>query len=408
MERAYWVAWSTIPRIGSVLLKRIYQKFGSLEVAWQALGQELAEVDGLGTQTIEGIIAARNKIDPVQLLELHEAKNHPFWTPADPKYPQLLWEIPDPPPLLYHHGSLSNSLGWSEELAIAIIGTRNPSSYGRKWAKKIAKALAESGFVVVSGLAEGIDAEAHHSCLEAGGTTLAIVGTGVDKVYPAKHLQLYQEILRSGMVISEYPDGTTPEKSHFPQRNRIIAGLCRASIVIEAPSRSGALITAHQANDYGRDVYALPGSLDTDQAQGCLQLINRGAQMILGINELLESLGAMPQLDRQLDSQMDNQVDSESSQKFSIQTETNKRPIALVISQSNTQSNSPSNLLDLSTLDPSQQKIIKVLSFEELKGLDRLVSESGLSTGEVSVALIQLELLGAIAQSPGMRYQRLL
>jgi len=396
MERAYWLAWSTVPRIGSVLLKRIYQKFGDLEIAWQASGQELAEVDGLGSQTIEGIIAARNKIDPLQLLALHETKNHPFWTPADPEYPQLLWEIPDPPPLLYHHGNLPNSLGWSEESAIAIIGTRNPSSYGRKWAKKIAKALAESGFVVVSGLAEGIDAEAHHSCLEAGGTTLAIVGTGVDKVYPAKHHQLYHEILRSGMVISEYADGTTPEKSHFPQRNRIIAGICRASIVIEAPIRSGALITAHQANDYGRDVYALPGSLDTDQAQGCLQLINRGAQVILGIDELLESLGAMPQLD--------NQVASESSQKFSIQPENQKKAIAQVISQSH----SPSNSLDLSTLDPSQQRIMQILSFEELKGLDRLVIDSGLSSGEVAVALIHLELLGAIAQSAGMRYQRLL
>jgi len=376
MERAYWLAWSTVPRIGSVLLKRIYQKFDSLEIAWQASGQELAEVDGLGDQTIEGIIAARNAIKPLELLDLHESKNHSFWTPSDPEYPQLLWEIPDPPPVLYHHGNLNK---WSEESAIAIIGTRNPSSYGRKWARKIAKALAEHGFIVVSGLAEGIDAEAHQSCLEAGGISLAIVGTGVDKVYPAKHLKLYQELLKTGAIISEYPNGTTPEKSHFPQRNRIIAGLCRASIVIEAPVKSGALITAHQANDYGRDIYSLPGSLDTEQAHGCLQLINRGAQIILGIEELLESLGAMPQLDLRVNSNVNNKIE--------IATFTT---------------------LDLSSLEPTQRKIMEVLSFTELKSLDRLVLDSGLGSGEVSLALINLEMNGAIAQSAGMRYQRLL
>ncbi|AFY74922.1 DNA protecting protein DprA [Synechococcus sp. PCC 7502] len=389
MERAYWLAWSTIPRIGSVLLKRIYQRFGSLATAWQASGQELAEVEGLGSQTIEGIISSRSKIDPRELIDLHTVKNPHFWTPADSKYPQLLWEIPDPPPVLYYQGNIQT---WAEESAIAIIGTRNPSSYGRKWAKKIARALAESGFVVVSGLAEGIDAESHHSCLEVGGTTLAVVGTGVDRIYPPKHLQLYQEVQRSGLVISEYPQGTGPEKSHFPQRNRIIAGLCRASIVIEAPSRSGALITAHQANEYGRDVYALPGSLDIEQAHGCLQLINRGAQVILGIDELLESLGAMPQLDIGIDLNLHSES---NAQKLTKKGSSKKTAIA-----------TPE--LDLSTLDPFQQKIMQVLSFDELKSLDRLVLESGLTSSEVSLALLQLEMNGAIAQSAGMRYSRLL
>jgi DNA processing protein len=387
MERAYWLAWSTVPRIGSVLLKRIYQKFGSLKIAWQASGQDLAEVDGLGFQSVEGIIAARNAINPPELLALHETKNHHFWTPSDPEYPQLLWEIPDPPPVLYHHGSVNK---WAEKTAIAIIGTRNPSSYGRKWAKKITMALVEHGFIVVSGLAEGIDAVAHQSCLEAGGTSLAVVGTGVDKVYPAKHLQLYQELLKTGAVISEYPNGTTPEKSHFPQRNRIIAGLCRASIVIEAPVRSGALITAYQANEYGRDVYALPGALDTEQAIGCLQLINRGAQIILGIKELLESLGAMPQIDTQLEIGAD-------AQKLGSEKRKTKKSSAVSVSE-----------LDLSTLDPSQQKIMQVLNFDELKSLDRLVLDSGLASSQVSLALLQLEMSGAIAQSSGMRYLRIL
>lgn len=349
-----------MPRIGSILLKRIHQHFGSLQSAWQASASDLAAVEGLGSQTIAGIIKARSQLDPEAYLSQHSLKNPHFWTPADRHYPPLLWEIPDPPPVLYYRGQCHN---WSQDLAIAIIGTRHPSPYGRKWAKLIAQALAQQGFIVISGLAEGIDGEAHQSCLATGGKTIAVVGTSVDQVYPPKHQQLYQEISKTGLIISEYPSGTEIQKSHFPQRNRIIAGLCRASIVIEAPSKSGALITAHQANDYGRDVYALPGSLDTEQAIGCLQLINRGAQLILGIDELLESLGAMPNL--------------------------NPR--------------SP----DLPT-QPDQQKIIDLLSFTDLTSFDQVVAASGLPSGEIAAALLELELMGAIAQVAGMRYQRLI
>jgi DNA processing protein len=370
MERAYWLAWSKMPRIGSVLLKRISQGFDSLATAWAASGQELATIDGLGNQTIEGIIAARRELEPLNLLADYEKNNSAFWTPADPEYPQLLWEIPDPPAVLFHKGILET---WQERSAIAIIGTRHPTAYGRRWAKKIAQALAENGFIVVSGLAEGIDAEAHQACLDAQGKSLAVVGTGVDRVYPAKHLKLYQELMQSGAVISEYANGTSPERSHFPQRNRIIAGLCRASIVIEAPASSGALITAYQANDYGRDVFALPGSLDVEQAYGCLNLINKGAQVILGIDQLMEALGNIPQLD---------QVDQ-------------------------TTRTVPAVPMNISLLEPSQQKIMSLLGFNESVSFDHLVEASNLPVGEISAALSYLEIMGAIAPMPGMRYQRL-
>ncbi len=381
MEKAYWLAWQSVPRIGPVLLKRIFERFGSLEMAWQASKQDLLEIEGLGVATVNEVFLTKNAIDPQALLAAHLQKNPNFWTPSDPEYPKMLWEIPDPPPVLYHLGSLKTL---PTQSAIAIVGTRNPTGYGRRWAKNIAKALAEHGFVVVSGLAEGIDAEAHQSCIDAGGASIAVVGTGVDKVYPAKHLQLYQELQRSGAILSEYPAGTNPEKSHFPQRNRIIAGLCAAIIVIEAPSRSGALITAHQANDYGRDVYALPGSLDVEQSQGCLQLINRGAAIILGIDELLQSLGAIPQ--------------AKSEIVPTIKFAQDKTHAVITASKIEVEM----------ALDPFQQKIMRVLSFDEPKELNRLVVDSELAPEDVSLALIQLEIIGAIAQLSGMRYQRLL
>jgi len=389
MEKAYWLAWSKVNGIGSTLLKRIEQKFGSLETAWSLPASDLQTVDGLGNITVEGIIASRRDISPLALFAEYEQKNRAFWTPADPEYPKLLWEIPDPPPILCHRGNLTT---WLERSTVSIVGTRNPTVYGRRWAKKISIALAENGFTVVSGLADGIDAEAHKGCLEAGGNTIAVVGTGVDLVYPSKHQALYQQILQSGLVLSEYPDGTEPDRTHFPQRNRIIAGLCRATIVIEAPDRSGALITAHQANDYGRDVFALPGSLDVKESSGCHSLISRGAGIIMGIDELIESLGTMPSLDR-----------GRLSEKLSEKSPAKNRSTNQTVNQTPSQISIP-----LDDLAPIQQKILNLLSFSESIGFDRIIEQANFPAGEVSGALLQLELLGAISQSPGMRYQRLI
>jgi DNA processing protein len=387
MDRAYWLAWSQVPGIGPILLKRLHQEFRSLCTAWTANSKQLSQVEGLGEVSIEKIINARSGVHPVNNLETHSQKNPNFWTPADPDYPKLLWEIADPPPLLYWTGNLQT---WDESKAIAMVGTREPTIYGRRWARKIGKALAENGYTVVSGLADGIDAEAHLGCLEANGQAIAVVGTGVDRVYPTKNQAIYQKIQRNGLVISEYPQGTPPDRGHFPQRNRIIAGLCRATILIEAPMRSGALITVYQANDYGRDVFALPGSLDFEQSRGCLSVIQRGAQIILGIAELLEALGTIPTLD----------------------SATSKPLIpAPTISQkqkppSNTTKLAKTTQPDLLPADPMQQQILALLNHQEIVGFDRLVEELNLPPGEISGALLQLELLGMILQHPGMRYQR--
>lgn len=297
-ERAFWLAWSQIPGIGPVLLRRLQQEFGTLAAAWEAKSAELGLVEGFGTQTIEVVTDQRSRLHPEQLFQQHQQQNPSFWTPADAEYPRLLLEISSPPPVLYCCGEVQPQENQGVIPLIGIVGTRSPSEYGKRWTRNISAALARSGFVVISGLAEGIDTEAHRGCLEAGGRTLAVVGTGVDIVYPPRNRDLYKQILERGLVLSEYPAGTKPDRAHFPPRNRIIAGMSRAVLVMEAPVKSGALITARYANDYGRDVYVLPGRLDDDKSQGCLRLLSQGAQLIpKEIDELLKMLGAIPQLD---------------------------------------------------------------------------------------------------------------
>ena len=362
MEKAYWLAWSQVRGIGSVLIKRLYLAFGSMSEAWQALPSDLQEVEGIGGQTLETIRQAQREVEPLSLLAVHEHNNLNFWTPSDREYPQLLWEIPDPPPILYYRGHLTQ---WNERNTVAIVGTRRSTPYGRRWTKKLVTALAERGFTIISGMADGIDGEAHKACLEVRGQTIAVVGTGVDQIYPHKHKDLYGQILNSGLVVSEYPHGTTPNKIHFPARNRIIAGLSRATLVIEAPLSSGALITAFQANEYGRDVYALPNSLEVNEAKGCLKLLGKGAQAILGVDELLEALGMLPNLDK------------------------------------------PAPTLAISELPLLQQNILNAIGFGDPVGLDWIVEQTKAASGEILGALTHLELIGAIAPYPGMRYQRL-
>ena len=179
---------------------------------------------------------------------------------------------------------------------IAIVGTRRPSPYGLKWTRRLTHRLSQEGFTIVSGLAAGIDTEAHRTCLSLSGRTVAVVGTGVDVVYPRRNQSLYDEIIETGLVVSEYPAGTPPDRLQFPQRNRIIAGLSRATLVTEAPQKSGALITAYLANEFCRDVYALPGSLDNPNSRGCLGLITRGAQLVMDEDNLIQTLQEMPSL----------------------------------------------------------------------------------------------------------------
>jgi DNA processing protein len=373
-DRAFWLAWAQIPGIGPILLKRLHQQFGSLAQAWAANAKALMEVEGVGPQTVEVIVAARSQCDPADLLHQHEQDNPHFITPADPEYPRLLLEIADPPAVLYYRGHLEWLAQWSQTPGIAIVGTRAPSDYGNRWTRRLTKTLAQNGFAIVSGLAEGIDTEAHRSCLAAGGKTLAVLGNGVNVIYPWSNRQLYQQILEQGLILSEYPDGTQPDRVYFPRRNRIVAGLCRATLVLEAPAKSGALITAHLANDYGRDVYALPGSLDNAKSQGCLNLIKKGAEMILSEADLLDMLGSMPQLSL-----------------FDLIPEPATPP-----------SPPPDLRPDLAQV---LQAIITLTRSQETTTFDLVVQQTGMTAAMVSSATFDLEMLDLITQLPGMRYQ---
>jgi DNA processing protein len=348
-----------------------------MAAAWAASGRELQQVEGIGNQNLSKILQERQKIDPRELYASHLQDNPDFWTPADPNYPKLLWEIPDPPAVLYYRGNVTQ---WNERYTVAIVGTRQYTPYGKRWTEKISAALAQAGFVVVSGMADGIDGVAHGACLGVGGATLAVLGTGVDRIYPHKHTQLYRDIIKNGLVLSEYPKGTEPSRAQFPQRNRIIAGLCRFVLVMEAGQPSGALITAYRANDYGRDVMALPNSLDVAQARGCLNLIAKGAQPILGVDELLAAVDA-PKLSAKNESMG---TDGNAQQQLNL-------------------------ILDLGTLEPLQQKIMQHLSFSEGTTFDQLMEKLQLPAGDVMSGLLQLELQQYIEQEPigSLRYQRL-
>ncbi|MEA5618991.1 DNA-processing protein DprA [Cronbergia sp. UHCC 0137] len=367
-ERAYWLAWSQISGVGPILLQRLQQHFGNLETAWKASPAELRKVEGFGSQTLEKVVQQRSRLHPQQLLTQHQQENPLFWTPADPEYPQLMREIPSPSPILYYRGEVDLAENLGHKSLVGIVGTRQPSDYGIRWTRQISTALAKNGFTVVSGMAEGIDTESHLATMKAGGRTIAVLGTGVDVIYPHKNRDLYKQILTSGLVISEYPAKTPPNRTNFPRRNRIIAGLSRAVLVMEAPLKSGALITANYANEFGRDVYALPGRIDDQPSQGCLKLISQGAGLInQQLSELLTMLGAIPQID----------IESK------LVTTT-----------------------PLPNLSPELQQVMNVLASEALT-FDFIVQKTGMNPGLVSSALLQLELMSLVSQLPGMRYQKI-
>ena len=379
-ERTYWLAWSRVAGVGPILVDRLYQRFGNLEAAWNADTEAIQSIDGVGIQSVVKIVAARAQIDPQALLATHSIDNPHFWTRIDPDYPRLLSEIPSAPGVLYYRGQVVLAENQGNVPTIGIVGTRDLSDYGKRWARKISSLLASKGFTIVSGLAQGIDTEAHSACLEAGGRTIAVVGTGLDIVYPPRNQSLAKEIAQHGLIVSEYAAGTPPDRSHFPARNRIIAGLSRVTIVIEAPVRSGALITAYQANDFGRDVYVLPGSIDSPNSLGCLGLLSRGAQPILGLDHLLELLSSIPQLGTPEQLQLFPTTEISGAVTKSV-------------------SSPPPDLA------PDLQQVWLVVTSQPTS-FDEIVSKSQLPTATVSGILLQLELLGLVTQLPGMRYQR--
>lgn len=281
----HWVGFNKVSGIGAARLRALLDYFGDLESAWQAPTHDLQQA-GLDKRSLSNLVRARGRLDLDAEVEKLENARIQVLTWDDADYPPHLAQIFNAPPILYVRGSLEARDEW----AVAVVGTRRASVYGKEAARLVATGLAGAGVTVVSGLARGIDTVAHRCCLEAGGRTLAVLGSGLDIIYPRENARLAAEIIERGALISEYALGTRPEARNFPPRNRIISGLTMGTVVVEAGRSSGALITADFAAEQGREVFSVPGSIFARGSQGTNELIQQGAKAVCNISDVLEEL----------------------------------------------------------------------------------------------------------------------
>lgn len=279
-----------LPGVGPRTLAALIEVFGSAQAALVASENELAAVPGVGSRLVHTIRTADHHVDTESILQWCREHHCDLVCRATAAYPKSLNDLHDAPPIFFARGQITRT----DELAVAIVGTRHATAYGTRQADRMAYGLAKAGVTVVSGMARGIDAAAHEGALSGGGRTLAVLGGGLGQIYPAEHVGLADAIAADGAVISEYAPYAKPRGGMFPQRNRLIAALSLATLVIEAPDRSGALITARQAGELGREVLALPGPVTSRASRGTNHLIREGATLVQNVDDVLEALGPMP------------------------------------------------------------------------------------------------------------------
>jgi DNA processing protein len=358
-----WLTLCHAPGAGTTTIQRLLDNFPAPTAALKASNGELLQL-GLKQATIDALRKPEERLI-TRDLEWCEAANNHIITCHDPNYPVLLAQLPDPPPLLYIHGDVS----LLSEPQLAMVGSRNPSSSGQQTAVDFARHLASAGLVITSGLALGIDAAAHQGALDANAPTIAVMGTGLDRVYPARHRDLARRIAEQGSLVSEFPIGTSPHPGNFPQRNRIISGLSLGTLVVEAAIRSGSLISARYALEQGREVFAIPGSIHNPLARGCHHLIREGAKLVETAQDVIDELGSLAAACSTLPGVVEETTRPQQLGEEYLQ------------------------LLDSIDFDPTS--------------IDQLVERSGLTPAEVSSMLLQLELSGHIGSNPGGRYNRL-
>lgn len=370
-----WLRLIRCDGVGPVSFSRILSHFGSIDAALGASVAQLTKVEGIGAKTAERIASSRDRFDAEAELEL--ARKLGVWLVHmdDARYPAPLRKIYDPPPVLYVRGTLSRD----DNLAIAIVGSRRCSLYGQEQASRLAHLLVSSGFTVISGLARGIDTSAHHGALAAEGRTLAVQGCGLANVFPAQNKDLFELIGLHGACISELPLQYEPLAENFPPRNRIIAGLSLATIVIEAGLRSGAMITARMALESNREVMAVPGKVDSPLSKGPHQLIKQGAKLIESVQDVLEALG-------HIGTQLKDYAD---------------------ISVKEAARNAETPLFETARigLKGTEKQIYDALGKEPVHA-DEVIAKTNLSAGAVSAALISLRLKALIRQLPGNLFTR--
>ncbi|HEY3063206.1 MAG TPA: DNA-processing protein DprA [Chloroflexota bacterium] len=285
-DRDYWIALNMAAGIGPVRFQRLLQVCGGAREAWHAADFDLARA-GLERRTADSLNALRRTTTPEVICAQLQSQNIQALTLLDAAYPANLRQIADPPPVLFVRGTLCPT----DDRAVAVVGTRRATSYGHTVTHRLATDLAAAGVTVVSGLAKGIDTVAHRATIDAGGRTLAVLGNGLDQVYPPENALLAERVSSAGALVSEFPPGTPPDAVNFPRRNRIISGLSRATVIVEAPAHSGALITADFALEQGRDVLVVPGSILTPMSVGPNDLLKQGAIPVTGVADILNTLG---------------------------------------------------------------------------------------------------------------------
>ncbi|MCL2116874.1 MAG: DNA-processing protein DprA [Planctomycetaceae bacterium] len=283
------ITLSMVGGVGSMLTQRLINHFGDVESILAASESQLQAVEGIGSKIAKSISLARSLCNPEALIAQCRENGISLIAKKDARYPELLRKIHDPPVFLFVQGEFKPA----DDLAIAIVGTRHTTHYGRTQAERLAAELSQSGFTIVSGLARGIDGAAHRGALAANGRTIAVLGSGLLNLFPAEHRQLADEVTEHGALISEYVPDQRPDKGTFPQRNRIVSGLSLGVLIVEAPRKSGALITASQAGEQGREVFAVPGPVDHESSRGCHRLIRDGAILVESADDILEHLGPL-------------------------------------------------------------------------------------------------------------------
>lgn len=284
----FWLALHRVKGIGPARFNLLLDAFGTAEAVWRAGSADWQAV-GLDVRTTAAFEAQRRRIVPDAELERLRRLRVTALRISDSGYPRLLREVPLPPPILYVRGALASK----DDVALAMVGTRRATAYGRQVTERLAAELVEQGLTIVSGLARGIDTFAHTAALDAGGRTLAVLGCGPDLVYPPENAKLAARIVESGAIVTEFAPGTQPEAGNFPARNRLISGLSLGVLVVEAPEDSGALITARFAGDQGRDVFAVPGNISSRASRGANRLIQDGAKLVLSVDDVLSELNLL-------------------------------------------------------------------------------------------------------------------
>jgi DNA processing protein len=347
---------NSLKHVGPVRVRKLLEVLGSVEVIFGTSGSKIASIDGIGQKVADSIKDWEKQFDLDAELKKIEQMKITVLDCEDERYPAMLSEIYDPPLVLYTQGNIEAL----NKKSIGVVGSRRTTYYGIETAKKLSYQMAYAGMVVTSGLARGIDTAAHQGAVAAEGPTIAVLGSAIDELYPAENRSLYEKILdTNGTVISEFTLGTKPDKQTFPMRNRIISGLSNGILVVEAPVSSGSMITARMAGEQGRQVFAIPGRIDSPLSKGCHQLIKEGAKLVEEVEDIL----------------------SEFSELYSTKEVKSERPI-------------PENLT------PEETAILQALTGDE-SHLDELSEKSGLPTGVVSFNLLRLEMRKLVRQLPG-------